>query len=57
MIREIEAHGYTARWGRYATDDKFNVGVLVFFKTADLLSSQYFRHAIVPRTLAQALAG
>lgn len=40
MIREIEAQGYIARWGRYATDDQFNVGVLTFFKTADLQTSE-----------------
>lgn len=55
MIREIEAHGYTARWGRYITDDKCNMAVLTFFKTADLKTSQHFRHAIVPRSLMQIL--
>src|ERR1039457_284908 len=57
MIREIEAHGYTTRWGRYSTDDKFNVGVLAFLKTSDLQSGAYFRHAIVPRSLMRSAAG
>ena len=39
MIREIENQGYTARWGRYVTADKFNVGVLIFFKTCDSQTS------------------
>ena len=55
MIRDIEAHGYTARWGRYATDDQFDVGVLTFFKTCDLESSKQFRVALVPRSLAHSL--
>jgi transcriptional regulator with XRE-family HTH domain len=56
MIREIEAQGYTARWARYVTDDKFNVGVLTFFKTADLETSQHFRHGVVPRFLLRSLS-
>jgi transcriptional regulator with XRE-family HTH domain len=55
MIRDIEAQGYTARWGRYATDDQFNMGVLTFFKTADLQTSEHFRNAIVPRSLVRSL--
>jgi transcriptional regulator with XRE-family HTH domain len=50
-IREIEERGYTARWGRYTTDDKFTVGVLVFFKSSALGSAEHFRRAIVPRWL------
>jgi transcriptional regulator with XRE-family HTH domain len=50
-IREIEARGYKARWGRYTTDDKFTVGVLVFFKSSTLRSGENFRIAIVPRWL------
>jgi hypothetical protein len=50
-IREIEAHGYKARWGRYTTDDKFTVGVLVFFENSALRSDENFRIAIVPRWL------
>ena len=50
-IREIEQRGYIARWGRYTTDDKFTVGVLVFFKSSALTSDQHFRRAIVPRWL------
>jgi transcriptional regulator with XRE-family HTH domain len=56
MIRDIEVQGYTARWGRYVTDDKFNVGVLTFFKTCDLQTSQQFRIALVPRSLVHSLA-
>jgi len=55
MIRDIEAQGYTARWGRYATDEQFNVGVLTFFKTADLQTREYYRQAIVPRSLVRSL--
>jgi len=50
-IREIEQSGYKARWGRYTTDDKFTVGVLVFFKSSALRSGENFRIAIVPRWL------
>jgi transcriptional regulator with XRE-family HTH domain len=50
-IREIEERGYTARWGHYTTDDKFTVGVLVFFRTSALETSEHFRRAIVPRWL------
>ena len=50
-IREIEERGYTARWGRYTTDDKFTVGVLVFFKSSAFGSDEHFRRAIVPRWL------
>lgn len=56
-IREIEAHGYTARWARYVTDDKFKVGVLTFFKTAELQTNEHFRNAVVPRSLSRSLAG
>lgn len=55
MIRDIEGHGYTARWGRYATDDQFNVGVLTFFKTIDLQTGEHYGHAIVPRSLMRSL--
>jgi transcriptional regulator with XRE-family HTH domain len=50
-IREIEQGGYKARWGRYAIDDKFTVGVLVFFKNSALRSDENLRIAIVPRWL------
>ena len=32
MIRDVESKGYTARWARYVTADKYEVGVLVLFK-------------------------
>ena len=50
-LRNIETHGYTARWGRYATADDFQVGVLAFFKTAALETNEHFRIALVPRRL------
>ena len=56
MIREIKAGGYTARWGRYRSDDGFNTGVLVFLKTPDLQKPEHFRHIIVPRSLMRSLA-
>ena len=56
MIREIEGQGYAARWGRYTTDDGFSVGVLIFFKTADVQTSEDPRVVIVPRSLARSLA-
>jgi hypothetical protein len=34
QVQEIESHGYKTRWARYLTEDKFTVGVLVFFKNA-----------------------
>ena len=50
-LRDIETHGYTARWGLYATADDFQVGVLAFFKTAALETNEHFRIALVPRRL------
>ena len=50
-IRDIEAHGYTAQWGCYATDEKFKTGILSFQKTAGLPSDHHFRVAIVPRSI------
>jgi transcriptional regulator with XRE-family HTH domain len=51
MVRDIEAHGYTARWGRYTTADGFRMAVLVFFRTEALETTDHFRFAIVPRFL------
>jgi transcriptional regulator with XRE-family HTH domain len=48
MIRDIEGHGYSARWARYTTDDKFSIGVLVFFKSSDA-GPNCHKAAIVPR--------
>jgi hypothetical protein len=54
-VREIEARGYKARWGRYTTDDKFTVGVLVFFRSSAIRSDENPRIAIVPRWLMRSV--
>jgi hypothetical protein len=46
-VREIESHSYKTRWAHYLTEDKFTVGVLVFFKNA--VEEGQFRKLIVPR--------
>jgi len=50
-IREIEAHGYRTRWGRYRTDDDFDIGILIFMRATDIQHPEEFRYVVVPRRL------
>ncbi len=51
-VRGIESHGYAARWTRYLSEDKFQVGIVVFLRK-DGLRKRGPKLAMVPRRVLE----